>query len=117
MVEEAHALCGNVDDTDWSGYDGWVPPYSLETLCDEFSVGAPEFIDGHWVMDIIGGRARRTIDFGTPAGVLEAHYTIHSEPFTFWHTWKDQGLRSGDLQALAAGGVHGADAVPQHASA
>ena len=23
-VEEAHALCGNVDDTDWSGYDGWV---------------------------------------------------------------------------------------------
>ena len=23
-VEEAHALCGNVDDTDWSGYDGWA---------------------------------------------------------------------------------------------
>ena len=37
-VEEAQALCGNVDDTDWSGYDGWVVPYSLETLCDEFSV-------------------------------------------------------------------------------
>ena len=41
VVEEAHALCGNVDDTDWSGYDGWVVPYSLETLCDEFSVVAP----------------------------------------------------------------------------
>ena len=29
-----------------------------------------------------------------PAGVLEAHFTIHSEPFTFWHTWKDKGLKS-----------------------
>ncbi len=57
-------------------------------------MGAPEFIDGEWVMDIIGGQGEEAIDFGTPAGVLEAHYTIHSEPFTFWHTWKDQGLRS-----------------------
>jgi saccharopine dehydrogenase-like NADP-dependent oxidoreductase len=93
-VEEAHALCGNVDDTDWSGYDGWVVPYSLETLCDEFSVTAPEFVDGQWVMDIRGGEGAEAIDFGEPAGILEAHYTIHSEPFTFWHTWKDQGLRS-----------------------
>ena len=94
VVEEAHALCGNVDDTDWSSYDGWVVPYSLETLCDEFSVVAPEFIDGHWVMDITGGEGPEDLDFGEPAGMLEAHYTIHSEPFTFWHTWKDQGLRT-----------------------
>ena len=94
VVEEAHALCGNVDDTDWSGYDGWVVPYSLETLCDEFSVTAPELIDGHWNMDITGGEGPEDLDFGAPAGILEAHYTIHSEPFTFWHTWKNQGLRS-----------------------
>ena len=94
VVEEAHALCGNVDHTDWSAYEGWVPPYSLETLCDEFSVVAPEFVDGQWVDDFIGGQGAEEIDFGAPAGVLEAHYTIHSEPFTFWHTWKDQGLRS-----------------------
>ena len=94
VVEEAHALCGNVDHTDWSGYGGWVVPYSLETLCDEFSVVAPEFIDGAWVDDITGGEGREELDFGEPAGLLEAHYTIHSEPFTFWHTWKDQGLRS-----------------------
>jgi saccharopine dehydrogenase-like NADP-dependent oxidoreductase len=94
VVEEAHALCGNVDDTDWSSYDGWVVPYSLETLCDEFSVVAPEFIDGHWVTDITGGEGAEDLDFGAPAGMLEAHYTIHSEPFTFWHAWKDQGLRS-----------------------
>ena len=94
VVEEAHALCGNVDDTDWSRYEGWVVPYSLETLCDEFSVVAPEFVDGHWVTDITGGEGCEDLDFGEPAGPLEAHYTIHSEPFTFWHTWKDQGLRS-----------------------
>jgi saccharopine dehydrogenase-like NADP-dependent oxidoreductase len=94
VVEEAHALCGNVDATDWSGYDGWVVPYSLETLCDEFSVVAPEFIDGRWVMDIIGGEGCEDLDFGEPAGRLPAHYTIHSEPFTFWHTWKEQGLKS-----------------------
>ena len=93
-VEEAHALCGNCDDTDWSGYDGWVVPYSLETLCDEFSVTAPQFVDGRWVMDITGGEGREDVDFGTPAGMLEAHHTIHSEPFTFWHAWKDRGLRS-----------------------
>ncbi len=93
-VEEAHARCGNVDATDWSTYDGWVVPYSLETLCDEFSVTAPEFIDGRWNMDITGGEGLEDLDFGAPAGILEAHYTIHSEPFTFWHAWKDQGLRS-----------------------
>ncbi len=94
VVEEAHAFLGSVDDTDWSSYDGWVVPYSLETLCDEFSVVAPEFIDGHWVTDITGGEGCEDVDFGVPAGTLEAHYTIHSEPFTFWHTWKDQGLRA-----------------------
>jgi lysine 6-dehydrogenase len=92
-VEEAQALCGNVDHTDWSGYDGWVVPYSLETLCDEFSVTAPEFIDGAWVDDFTGGEGAEDIDFGAPAGSLEAHYTIHSEPFTFRHAWKDRGLR------------------------
>jgi saccharopine dehydrogenase-like NADP-dependent oxidoreductase len=94
VVEEAHALCGNVDHTDWSAYAGWVVPYSLETLCDEFSAIAPELIDGEWVMDIAGGQGEELIDFGEPAGMLEAHFTIHSEPFTFWHTWKDRGLRS-----------------------
>lgn len=93
-VEEACALCGNVDDTDWSSYDGWVVPYSLETLCDEFSVVAPEFIDGHWNMDITGGEGQEDLDFGEPAGTLEAHFTIHSEPFTFWHAWKEKGLRN-----------------------
>jgi lysine 6-dehydrogenase len=93
-VEEAQALCGNVDHTDWSGYEGWVVPYSLETLCDEFSAVAPEFIDGKWDMDIVGGDGREDIDFGQPAGILEAHHTIHSEPFTFWYAWKDRGLRS-----------------------
>jgi lysine 6-dehydrogenase len=93
-VEEAQALCGNVDNTDWSAYEGWIPPYSLETICDEFSLRAPQFIDGEWRDDIIGGTGSEAIDFGRPAGMLYAHHTIHSEPFTFWHTWKDRGLRS-----------------------
>ncbi len=94
VIEEAHAYCGNVDDTDWSGYDGWVVPYSLETLCDEFSVSAPQYVDGRWVTDIVGGEGLAEVDFGEPAGLLEAHHTIHSEPFTFWHAWKDRGLTS-----------------------
>ncbi len=92
-IEEATALCGNVDHSDWSSYGGWVVPYSLETLCDEFSVTAPEFIDGAWTMEYAGGEGEELIDFGEPAGVLDAHFTIHSEPFTFWHAWKDRGLR------------------------
>ena len=93
-IEEVQALCGNIDETDYSRYEGWFPPYSLETICDEFSVVAPEFIDGRWRDDIIGGAGCEAIDFGRPAGVLEAHFTIHSEPITFWHTWKDKGLKS-----------------------
>jgi saccharopine dehydrogenase-like NADP-dependent oxidoreductase len=93
-IEEAHALCGNVDHTDWSKYGGWVPPYSLETLCDEFSVPCPQFIDGAWDETIKGGDRPELIDFGRPAGMLEAHHTIHSEPATFVHTWGGQGLRS-----------------------
>jgi lysine 6-dehydrogenase len=93
-VEEAQALCGNVDHTDWRGYQGWVVPYSLQTLCDEFSVTAPEFIDGEWSLAYSGGEGAEDIDFGAPAGTLQAHYTIHSEPFTFWHAWRDRGLRS-----------------------
>jgi len=93
-VEEAQALCGNVDHTDWSTYSGWVPPYSLETLCDEFSVPCPQFIDGAWDETVKGGDRPELIDFGQPAGLLEAHHTIHSEPVTFLHTWGGQGLRS-----------------------
>jgi saccharopine dehydrogenase-like NADP-dependent oxidoreductase len=103
-IEEAQALCGNVDCTDWSSYEGWFAPYSLETICDEFSVPAPQFIDGQWREDIIGGTGFELVDFGQPAGLLSAHYTIHSEPFTFWHTWKDRGLRSATWKlALPAG--------------
>jgi saccharopine dehydrogenase-like NADP-dependent oxidoreductase len=94
VVEEAHAFCGNVDATDWTSYDGWVVPYSLETLCDEFSVPAPQFVDGAWDESIKGGEGVADVDFGEPAGILEAHHTIHSEPITFYHAWKDQGLRS-----------------------
>jgi len=94
VIEEAHAYCGNVDETDWSRYAGWVVPYSLETLCDEFSVTAPQFVDGLWDESVTGGQGVADVDFGEPAGILEAHHTIHSEPFTFWHAWKDKGLRS-----------------------
>jgi saccharopine dehydrogenase-like NADP-dependent oxidoreductase len=93
-VETVMALCGNVDNTDYSNYDGWFAPYSLETICDEFSVGAPQFIDGVWHEDIPGGSGDEMIDFGDGVGMLRSHYTIHSEPFTFWYTWKDQGLKS-----------------------
>jgi lysine 6-dehydrogenase len=122
-IEEAHAFCGNVDHTDWSTYDGWFAPYSLETLCDEFSVAAPQFIDGVWRDDIAGGTGLESIDFGTPAGELPAHYTIHSEPFTFWHAWRDRGLRTatwklalpeeftGQMRFLATLGLTGTDEV------
>ena len=65
-IEEAHAYCGNVDHTDWSGYDGWFAPYSLETLCDEFSVVAPQFIDGEWVTASPAGRGPRPSISGRP---------------------------------------------------
>ena len=93
-VEAVTALCGNVDNTDYSNYEGWFAPYSLETICDEFSVPAPQFIDGVWREDLIGGTGDELIDFGDGVGMLRSHYTIHSEPFTFWYTWKDQGLKS-----------------------
>ena len=63
------------------------------------------------------------VDFGSPAGELPAHYTIHSEPFTFWYTWKDRGLRTatwklalpeeftGQMRFLATLGLTGTEEI------
>lgn len=93
-IKQAKAMAASVEvdrvSDDQRGV-GWLPPYSLSTICDEFSVSAPQFIDGHWE-DMLAGTGEELIDFGDPAGVLPAHYTIHSEPATFYHAWHEQGL-------------------------
>lgn len=94
VVREAHARCACIDETDWSSYPGWVPPYALGTICDEFLVTCPQFLNGEWDNDVTAGAGEELVDFGAPLGVLPAHHTIHSEPFTFWHTWRHQGLQT-----------------------
>ena len=92
-VEEAHARCGSLDWTDWSGYEGWTIPYSLETLCDEFGSPAVQWIDGAW-RELPGASGEEACDFGPPLGVLRAYFTLHSEVATFHHSWAAKGLKT-----------------------
>lgn len=93
VVEEVHARCGSVDRTDWSGYGGWTVPYSIETLSDEFTAPAVQWVDGAW-HEYEGASGEEDCDFGPPLGTLRAYFTLHSEVATFTHSWCGQGLRA-----------------------
>lgn len=92
-VEEVHARCGSLDWTDWSGYQGWTVPYSIETLCDEFSAPAVQWIDGDW-REVPAASGEEECDFGPPLGTLRAYATLHSEIATFVHSWGERGLKT-----------------------
>ena len=92
-VEEVHARCGSLDWTDWSGYQGWTVPYSIETLCDEFSATAVQWIASDW-REVPGTSGEEDCDFGSPLGTLRAYFTLHSEIATFVHSWRERGLKT-----------------------
>ena len=69
----------------------FVPAYAPDTLIDEFTVPAPQFIDGQ-ARDMPAGGGAKV--YHLPEGDVECVYTIHSEQATLPRSYADKGVRS-----------------------
>jgi saccharopine dehydrogenase-like NADP-dependent oxidoreductase len=69
-----------------------VPPYSLDTILNEFLMSAWPFEDGEW-KEYPPFHGAEEIDFPAPVGAQTCYYTIHSEPYTIPIAFKDKGIR------------------------
>ncbi len=72
---------------------GFVPPYSLDTIIDEFTVNNYQFIDGNEV-ELPPFSGKMTVDFPQPYGELNLYNMIHSEVATMPISYKDKGIRN-----------------------
>ncbi len=69
------------------------PPYSLETIVDEFSVNPWQFIEGQQV-ELEPFTGAEEVTFPEPIGTMTAYHTIHSEPWTIAKNWGARGVRN-----------------------
>lgn len=75
-----------------SGY-GFVPPYSLNTIIEEFTMNNYEFIDGEHV-ELPPFSGKMTVDFPEPYGCLNLYNMIHSEVATMPIVYAERGLKN-----------------------
>jgi saccharopine dehydrogenase-like NADP-dependent oxidoreductase len=72
---------------------GFVPPYALNTIIEEFTVNNFEYIDGkHVEMPPFSGEL--TVDFPEPYGRLTLFNMIHSEVATMPISFADKGVKN-----------------------
>ena len=74
-----------------------VPPYSLDTLLNEFLMNPWIFKDGDW-REMTPFSGAEVIDFPEPVGTQTCFYTIHSEPRTIPVSFRDKGIREVSFQ-------------------
>ncbi|MCQ4638496.1 hypothetical protein NE619_17340, partial [Anaerovorax odorimutans] len=75
-----------------AGY-GFVPPYALNTIIEEFTMNNFEYKDGkHVEMPPFSGKM--TVDFPEPYGKLNLYNMIHSEVATMPIAYKDKGIKN-----------------------
>jgi len=69
-----------------------VPPYSLDTILNEFLMSAWPFEDGDW-REYPPFQGAEEVEFPSPVGTQTCYYTIHSEPATIPVAFREKGLR------------------------
>ena len=119
-VESIEVIDAVVPGRTWSPTETYVPPYAPDTLIDEFSRPAPQFLDGA-VVEMPPGSGAKI--YHLPEGDVECVYTIHSEPATLPLAFRAKGVRSVEwrlglpeadisrLQAFVAAGLTSTDPV------
>ncbi|MCO7123609.1 saccharopine dehydrogenase NADP-binding domain-containing protein [Ihubacter massiliensis] len=75
-----------------SGY-GFVPPYALNTIIEEFTMNNFEYKDGEHV-ELPPFSGKMTVDFPEPYGTLNLYNMIHSEVATMPIAYKDKGIKN-----------------------
>lgn len=94
-VESAHVMIGCAD---FSRIEApIVPPYSMETILDEFSLNPMVFEDGEF-REVRPLSGELKVPFPEPVGAIQACYTLHSEVATFPLSFKDKGIRGASFR-------------------
>jgi lysine 6-dehydrogenase len=75
-----------------TGY-GFVAPYALDTIIEEFTMSNFEFKDGEFV-ELPPFSGKMTVDFPEPYGTLNLYNMIHSEVATMPIAFKDKGIKN-----------------------
>ena len=70
----------------------FIPPYSITTLLEEYSMGSVQYIDGEF-KTLPACSGKQFVTFPEPFGSIECFHTLHSEIATMPYTWKDKGIR------------------------
>ena len=74
------------------GY-GFVPPYALNTIIEEFTMNNYEFKDGEHI-ELPPFSGKMTVDFPEPYGKLNLYNMIHSEVATMPIAYADKGIKN-----------------------
>lgn len=90
-VESIDIYVGSIDNTICD--HPFLPPYSIETLIDEYTLSPMVFEDGEYrEKPALSGAV--AVDFPAPVGRQEAIYTLHSEVLTLPMTYKNKGIKT-----------------------
>lgn len=89
-IDSIDIYVGSIDNTKCD--HPFLPPYSIETLIDEYTMNPMVFEDGDYkpVAPLSG---EVSVEFPEPVGKQEAVYTLHSEVLTLPMTYKDKGVK------------------------
>jgi len=90
LIDSVDILVGSVDNVKVD--HPFLPPYSLETLIDEYTLNPMIFDDGEFKAESPLSGALM-VDFPPPVGRQEAIYTLHSEVLTIAETYKNKGIK------------------------
>lgn len=75
-----------------TGY-GFVPPYALNTIIEEFTVNNYEFANGEF-KELPPFSGKMTVDFPEPYGRLNLYNMIHSEVATMPLAFQEKGIKN-----------------------
>ena len=75
-----------------AGY-GFVPPYALNTIIEEFTMNNFEYRDGKTI-ELPPFSGKLTVDFPEPYGTLNLYNMIHSEVATMPIVYKNRGIKN-----------------------
>jgi len=91
-VEIVRILNADVDLTDTKGISVFRPPYSIQTILEEYTYEPIEFIDGEFkTLPPLSGAME--VYFPEPIGMRTCIHTLHSEPATIPYSFREKRIK------------------------
>jgi saccharopine dehydrogenase-like NADP-dependent oxidoreductase len=70
----------------------FVPPFSIESILEEFTVPAPYIVNGYWRKKLPS--ESRSMRYSRAIGYQENFLAVHAETYSFQHYYKRKGLKN-----------------------